>query len=193
MKLLTSLALLAASVPTAFGQASAGSITGTVSDSSGATVPKAKVDLQNTATGVVISTTTGNDGVYRVANLLVGSYNLSVSASGFTTRSLKDVVIDLNKMTTANVNLEVGTMATAVDVVDSQALIDTTTAQVANNYTSRIAADLPSAANTAGVLNLALLGAGVADWARARALRLVVSGRATTVSTSRAWTTTARM
>jgi hypothetical protein len=163
MRLFTSLLLLAASVSAAFGQASAGNITGTVSDSSGAPVPKAKVDLQNTATGVVTSTFSGSDGVYRLANLLVGSYNLSVSASGFTTRSIKDVVIDLNKVTTANMSLEVGAVSTAVDVVASQALIDTTTAQVANNYTSRIAADLPSAANTAGVLNLALLGAGVSN------------------------------
>ena len=155
--------LMAACACALFGQASDGNITGTITDSSGAAVPKARIEFQNTATGVVSSTLTDADGVYRLSNLLVGTYNLSVSAPGFTTQSLKGVVIDLNKVTTANVALEVGSVATAVEVVDSQALLDTTTAQVANNYTSRTAADLPSAANTGGVLNLALLGAGVSN------------------------------
>ena len=163
MRLIACVLLFAACASTMFGQASAGSITGTVLDSTGAVVPNAKVGLQNVATGVVTSTLTDSDGVYRIANVLVGSYSLSVSATGFSTHSLKDVVIDLNKVTTANVSLEIGSVSTAVEVVDSQALIDTTTAQVANNYASRIAADLPNAANTGGVLNLALLGAGVSN------------------------------
>lgn len=163
MRLLFCVILLVACATAMFGQAAAGNIIGTVVDASGAAVPKAKVDLQNVATGVVTSTTTDAAGAYRLANLLVGSYNLSVSASGFTTRSLKDVVIDLNKTTTANVSMEIGSVSMAIDVVSAQSLIDTTTAQVANNYTSRIAADVPSAANTGGVLNLALLGGGVSS------------------------------
>src|SRR5260370_13457360 len=163
VRLLFCVILLAGCAPRMFGQAAAGNITGTVVDTSGAAVPKAKVDLQSVATGVVTSTTTDAAGAYRLPNLLVGSYNLSVSASGFTTRSLKDVVIDLNKTTTANVSLEVGSVSTAIDVVSAQSLSDTTTAQVANNYTGRIAADLPSAAKTAGVWNYALLGGGVSS------------------------------
>jgi hypothetical protein len=127
-------------------------------------VPKAKVDLQNADTGVVNSTTTDSSGVYRVQNLLVGNYNLTVNASGFTKRTLNGISIDLNKTTTANVTLEVGAVSTSLEVTAAAALLDTTTAQVANNYESRIAADLPSAANNAGgVLNLALLGAGVSS------------------------------
>src|SRR5260370_20514838 len=59
--------------------------------------------------------------------------------------------------------MEVGSVSTAIDVVSAQSLIDTTTAQVAKNCTSRIGADVPSAANTGGVLNLALLGGGVSS------------------------------
>jgi len=163
MKLLSCLLLLIAAASAVFGQAADGNITGTVVDSSGAAVPKAKIDLQNVATGVVTSTTTDATGIYRINNLLVGTYNLSVSATGFATRSLKDVVIDLNKITTANVTLDIGAVSTAVEVVDSQALIDTTTAQVSNTYNSRMAAELPNAANSGGVLNLSLLGAGVSN------------------------------
>jgi hypothetical protein len=161
-KSITWLFLLAAPAWQMYGQAVAGNLSGTVADASGAAVPKAKVELQNTSTGTAIATTTGTDGVYRFSNLLVGTYNLTVNAAGFSGRSLKDIVIDLNKNTTANVTLEVGAVTTAVDVVAAAALIDTTTAQVANNYSARIAADLPSAANPAGgILNLSLLGAGV--------------------------------
>src|SRR5260370_10450966 len=163
MRLLFCVILLGGCATPMFGQAAAGNIAGTVVDTCGGGVAKAKVDLQSVATGVVTSTTTDAAGAYRLPNLLVGSYNLSVSASGCSARSVKDVVIDLNKTTTSKVSLEVGSVSRAIDVVSAQSLIDTTTAQVANNYTSRIAADLPSAANTGGVLNLALLGGGVSS------------------------------
>src|SRR5436190_1604882 len=73
MKVLTCFALLAALSCQLFGQAAAGNITGTVTDASGAAVPKAKVDLQNAATGVVHSTLTDAGGVYRFTNLRVGT------------------------------------------------------------------------------------------------------------------------
>ncbi len=58
MRLLFCVILLATCATAMFGQAAAGNIIGTVVDASGAAVPKAKVDLQNVATGVVTSTTT---------------------------------------------------------------------------------------------------------------------------------------
>lgn len=163
MKLLSCLLLTAALACQMFGQAAAGNITGTVADASGAAVPKAKVDLQNLQTGVSNSTTTDSSGVYRVSNLLIGNYTLTVNAPGFTNKTLKDIAIELNKTTTANVSLEVGGVATSLEVVDAAALIDTTTAQVANTYDRRSAADLPVATNTFGVLNLSLLGAGISS------------------------------
>src|SRR5438270_4770481 len=132
MKLLTCLLLTAAFALQMFGQAAAGNITGTIVDASGAAVPKAKVDLQNVQTGVLSSAVTDSSGIYRLSNLLVGNYTLTVNAPGFSNKSIKDIVIDLNKTTTANVSVEVGSVATAVEVVSAAALIDTTTAQVAS-------------------------------------------------------------
>src|SRR5262249_58755728 len=64
----------------------------------------------------------------------------------------------------ANIKAEAGTVATAIDVVEAGMYIDTTTAQVSNNYEGRLAAQLPTAANPlGGVLNLALLGGGVSS------------------------------
>jgi hypothetical protein len=155
-------ALLA--VASLFGQASDGNITGTVLDASGSAIPNATVQLENTATGVKLTTKTDSTGSYRFGNVLIGRYNVTVSASGFTTSSIKDLPVELNKTATANVTMQVGTVSTAVDVSEAVSTIDTTTSQVSNNYDARFAAQLPSAANpTAGVLNLALLGAGVSS------------------------------
>src|SRR6266478_6061823 len=68
-----------------FGQTSDGNIVGTVLDASGAAIPGAKVELANVDTGVKASTNTDETGGYRFGNVLVGRYNVTVSATGFTT------------------------------------------------------------------------------------------------------------
>ena len=114
--------------------------------------------------GVQSSTKTDTSGSYRINNLLVGEYAVSASATGFTTTTLNQVQVELNKTTTLNITLTVGTVTTAVEVTDSSVLIDTTTAQVSNTYTAQMASQLPAASNPfSGVLNLSLLGAGVAS------------------------------
>jgi hypothetical protein len=159
--LLTGAFLVACS---AFGQSGDGTIVGAVLDPSGAGVPNATVQLANMDTGVRTSTRTDTGGSYRFNNILIGRYTVTASASGFTTTTLKDLAVELNKTTTANIKVEVGSVATAIDVMEASTYIDTTTAQVANNFEARMAAELPSAANNlGGVLNLALLGAGVAS------------------------------
>jgi hypothetical protein len=145
-----------------FGQSGDGTVVGTVLDASGAGVPNATVQLQNMDTGVKTSTKTDSAGSYRFNNILVGRYIVTASASGFTTTSLKDLAVELNKATTANIKVDVGSVSTAIDVMEAATTIDTTTAQVANNFETRMAAEIPSAANpNGGVLNLSLLGAGI--------------------------------
>jgi len=150
-----------AGVSGVFGQASDGNVVGTVLDSTGSGVPSAKVELENVATNVKAIGTTDTTGFYRFNNVLIGSYNVTASAAGFAPASLRNVLVELNKTTTANVSLQVGAVETTVQVAEATVLIDTTTAQIANNYDSRMAL-LPGAVNpTGGVLNLSLLGAGV--------------------------------
>src|SRR5436190_2639865 len=147
-----------------FGQVSDGNIGGTVLDASGAAVTNASVQLANLETGLKITAKTDGNGAYRFGNVVVGRYTLTASAPGFTTTSIKDVAVELNKSTTVNIKVEIGAVATAIDVVEATAVIDTTTAQVSNTYDQRMAAELPAAANPlGGVLNLALLGAGISS------------------------------
>jgi len=156
-----SLALFAA---VSFAQVTDGNLIGTVYDPSGKVIAEAKVAAQNTETGVISEAKSDQSGVYRFNNLPVGSYTLTVSSPGFASTQMKDVGIQLNKTATANVTLTVGPVTESVQVVASAVLIDTTTAQIANIYVSRLAADLPASANPAGgYLNLSLLGAGIAS------------------------------
>ena len=102
----------------AHGQATDGNITGAVYDSSGAAIAGAGVELLNVATGVKAAASTDTQGVYRFGNVLVGRYTITVAAAGFTSASLKDVTVELNRTTTANVTLNVGNVSTAVEVTE---------------------------------------------------------------------------
>jgi hypothetical protein len=66
-------------------QSDTGRVTGTVTDSSGALIPGAAVTLTNTATGVIQTATSGNDGNYSFAAITRGNYTVSVTATGFQT------------------------------------------------------------------------------------------------------------
>jgi hypothetical protein len=160
------LSLLALITGAAFGQAISGGITGAVVDSSGAAVGNATVIMTNVATGQKITAKTGSLGDYRFAELPVGTYTLTVSAPNFKTASLANIPVELNKIGTANVKLEVGSSSTTVEVSGFAPPVDTTSAQLGTTYDSRYASELgitSSGANGAGVLNLSLLSPGVTN------------------------------
>ncbi|HEY2842647.1 MAG TPA: carboxypeptidase regulatory-like domain-containing protein, partial [Bryobacteraceae bacterium] len=160
---LTILVLGALFAVNSFGQAADGNLVGTVYDASGKVIPEASVAAKNMASGVVAETKSDRGGAYHFNNLLVGSYSVTVASAGFSSTQINDLSVELNKTATANVTLAVGVATESVEVVESATLIDTTTAQIANIYASRLAADNPVAAYPAGgYLNLSLLGAGVA-------------------------------
>ena len=143
-------------------QTISGNLTGTVYDASGATVPNASVVASNDATGAETVSSSGSTGEYRISNLPVGAYTITVIAPGFTKAQLKNVQVDLNVTATANVTLQVGKSIATVEVAAAAVTIDTTTAQLQNTFESQQMMDLPSASTGSGVINLSLLAAGVA-------------------------------
>ena len=146
----------------AFGQAISGDLVGTVVDKSGAVVPNVTIVVTNEATGVKATTTSNASGEYRFNNLLPGVYDITASAGGFGTSTIKGFVVELNKTATARITMQLGQVATTVEVTETTPPIDTTTAQVQTTYEIKQAQDLPSASVGLGVLNLSLLQAGVA-------------------------------
>src|SRR5438105_953234 len=157
------LALLASS-QLGWTQVTSGDLVGIVVDPTGSAVPGAQVEVVEESTGVRASQRTEANGQYRFSNLHIGKYDLVVNAAGFTRTSLKGVAIELNKTATQNITLAVGQLSQSVEVVEAAETIDTSTAQIQSNFTAKLAADLPVAGlATGGVLNLSLLGAGVAN------------------------------
>ena len=165
---MTALLLTLVSAPAAFGQASDGNITGIVTDSSGGVLPQAKVDLTNVETGVIRTANTDSSGAYRFPNVPVGRYDLTISAGGFVTQTRKNLVVELNRTLSTNVQMQVGQVTTVVEVSEASVGIDTTTSQVASNFDSQQALELSMASNVSGfnnlgAINLSLLSAGVAS------------------------------
>jgi len=82
-------------VQPATAQVSGGMIVGTVRDTSGAIIPGAEVTITNNATGIVNTITTNQSGLYRVPNLIPGTYQVTASARGFGTTVEENVPVDV--------------------------------------------------------------------------------------------------
>jgi hypothetical protein len=144
----------------AFSQAISGNVVGVVLDSSGAAVANVDVEVTNVATGVKTTTKTNSTGEYRVNNLPAGSYTFSAKASGFSAATRRADVV-LNQTGTVNITLTPGAVSTTVEVSGALPVIDTTTAQLTNNFDQRQVIDTPTVSQGSGVLNLSLYDAGV--------------------------------
>ena len=151
------------------GQATDSTLVGTVTDSTGAIVPNATVSATHKGTNVKYTAETNGAGEYRLNNVPVGSYDISAVAKGFATATVANVEAQLNHVTSVNISLPVGSLATIVEVTEAPALIDTSTAQLQSTFDSKLAIDVPTAGfsshvvGTSGIYNLSLLGAGVAS------------------------------
>jgi hypothetical protein len=156
--------VLALSAGVAYGQAISGNVVGTVTDSSGAAVANADVTATNVGTNVGTTTHTNGVGEYRFDNLPIGSYKLTVKATGFRTTS-EAIEVQLNATGTARISLSPGAASETVEVSGEAPILDTTTPQIQSTYEQIQVQDLPTAnsggALGSGVLNLALLQSGV--------------------------------
>lgn len=112
--------VLACSVA-AMGQSVAGGLVGTVSDSSGAVVPGAKLTVTNVGTGVQVTATTKEKGDYSLFPLAPGTYDLSVEKQGFSITSVTGIKIDVNTTFAQNIVLKVGGTSSEVTVSASTA------------------------------------------------------------------------
>ena len=84
-----------------------GSVVGTVTDQSGAVVPKARVTITNTATGVKRDTDADDAGHYSIPDVPPGVYDLAVNASGFRPLTKTNVVVTVNTVTDIDAQLQV--------------------------------------------------------------------------------------
>ena len=130
-------------VPVALAQAVTGSITGEVTDPSGAVVSGARITAHAVATGVDTSTTTNPAGQYRIDFLPIGRYTVTVHASGFATASVEEFSLEVTQIATFNVKLQVGSTATSVSVSAAAPILQTESLSVDSTFTANTISNLP--------------------------------------------------
>jgi hypothetical protein len=136
-------------------------INGTVTDSSGALVPNAQVSLKNQATNTIREAVSNSAGAYRFANVGVGNYTLAVTAQGFQTYSMTNIVVNVAQSLEENISLAVGTQAQTVTVAANALQVQTETSEVSTLISGQQVEQL--ATNGRNVTSLAALGLGVSN------------------------------
>ena len=153
-------ALVALPAAPLIAQVESGTITGVVSDASGAVIPGAHVVVTSVDTKAARSTDTGASGDFTVPFLTPGRYNIEVSKEGFASFAQRDVTLDVAQTLRLDVPLKTGSVQQQVVVTGEAALLQTEDATLGQIIDSRQVQDLPL--NGRNFLDLASLGAGVA-------------------------------
>jgi len=138
------LTLLLLAVTLASAQTFRGTILGTVTDASGANVPGATVTVHNNDTGLVRMTETQTDGSYRIPELPIGTYDVTIEKSSFRTSVTKDVQVSVAAERRVDTALELGAVNEQI-LVSGEALpqIETTSDTLGGTLTQETVKDLP--------------------------------------------------
>jgi carboxypeptidase family protein/TonB-dependent receptor-like protein len=126
----------------AYGQVTS-SISGTVTDPTGAVVPGATVTVKNVASGAEFKAVTSNQGAYSVTSLGVGQYIVTVTASGFKSATVSDIELNAGTPATINLVLEVGQASETVVVQGGAQIVQTQTANISTTMNTRQIINLP--------------------------------------------------
>jgi hypothetical protein len=136
-------ALTLIAVPSVQAQEVGASLNGTVKDPNGLGVAGAAVQATNQATGIRTNTTSSETGDYVLPSLTPGTYRLTVEKPGFKTAVLNDITLVVFQRARLDVNVEVGEVATRIEVQAAAPLVDSTTATVAGTVENRKIVELP--------------------------------------------------
>ena len=145
LSLLAGLVLLGVAYPVGrtLGQAVYGSIIGTVTDSSGAAVPNAKVTITSVDKGVSVTTTSNESGNYEQQHLIAGTYDVKVEAPGFQASVQKAVQVNVDAAVQVNATLQLGQVTQTVEVTAAVPMLKTERTDVATQFSEKQVEDLP--------------------------------------------------
>lgn len=161
LRLIQAVILLGLACRICLAQTFTSSITGIVTDPTGAAVLNARIELKNMGTNDVREATTREDGSYQFNNLQPGTYQASVTAPGFKTYVKSNLILSAQVNATVNVPLEVGGTEQKVEVTGSAVLVDTETATNSAVLDSRLISVLPN--GTRNPLNFVFAVAGTTE------------------------------
>src|SRR5258707_6819779 len=129
--------------PAVWAQLAGATLSGEVSDRSGAIIASASVTIRSTATDEVRNVTTNERGLYNAPSLQPGTYSVTVSAPGFATRGERDLQLTVGAIRNLDVSLTVGTTAEHVEVQAAAADVETDTSVVSATVEQQRIVDLP--------------------------------------------------
>lgn len=147
-------AMVAAAALPAFAQQGRGSYFGTVTDTSGAAVPGAKVTLTNVATNTAVNTETNESGLYTATALQIGEYSISVEKSGFKRAVRTGLTLQVDQRAQVDFRMDVGGVAETIEVKGEAPLVDTGSATVGKVVENRRVVELPLNGRNALALTL---------------------------------------
>jgi hypothetical protein len=130
-----------------FGQAVSGTLLGTVSDSTGASVANAKVTATNVATSTLFESVTNSAGNYTIPNMPPGTYTVTVVAQGFKKVTQQNIAVAINTSTRVDVDVEPGSVSEEVMVTTAPPLLQTDRADISTQLETRQVAELPMGTN----------------------------------------------
>lgn len=143
----TSISLAASAVligsAVAGAQTFRGTITGTVTDSNGAIVSNAVIELKNPATGTGSTSHSNSAGVYSFPEIAPGQYDLTITSPGFATRKVSNIDVQVTKVVTLDVALTVGAESTVVDVTTTGVQTDTQTSALVSVIDQKAVQEMP--------------------------------------------------
>jgi hypothetical protein len=151
--------VFALSATMALAQLTTGTISGTVTDPTGAAIPGASVTAQNTETGNTRQTVTGPQGRYELPNLPSGSYEVRATTTGFQTSVRSGINLSLGQNLVVNHSLQIGEVTQSVTITGEVPLVETTSATVTQLVDEQAVENLPL--NNRDLTQLAVLQPGV--------------------------------
>lgn len=155
-------------VSSANGQTASASLTGLVTDPTGAVVPGAKVTVTDEARGTVRQASTGSTGFFTVTNLGVGTYRLDISAPGFASYAVSGIALNSSQVRNVDVRLKLAHLGGTVVQVRGVTAISTQTTNISNLVTARDLAELPAGGVAredpdAGIVVFELMNPGISS------------------------------
>ncbi len=135
---------------TTLAQSDRGTIAGTILDTSGAVITDAKITVTTTETGATYSATSGPTGGFRIPDVQVGVYSVSVSAAGFKTETKTGVVVQINSTASLDFSMQPGDVKETLTVVADAPALQTETSDVGTVVGSKQIEELPFSINATG-------------------------------------------
>jgi hypothetical protein len=129
----------------AYAQSVYGTVVGAVRDASGAALPSVTIEVTNTGTGLVRTTTTDDVGAYTLPNLQPGGYTVKATLDGFREFVRTGVMVEASAVSRVDATLEIGQMSETVIVATEAAVLQTDQAVTRAQIKSREVVDLPLA------------------------------------------------